>query len=189
MFLIRQLPTLPTPLITNLHFNYCLGANLRNYIDYINVFKNRWNVDWHGSYDCGRPHSACVRTYAVKITKLSPDVGPYKFTHKHKHTHTHTHTHMYTYRQRPPVASYHIVHQRYGEKNKIKFSMENITQLPISFFFFTSYMYLHVYKHKIKHYSTMQKKKHSVKVLFKFRSCLIFWTCVNTSNDKPCNKT
>ena len=107
VFLIRQLPTLPTPLYTNLNFNYCLGANLRNYIDYINVFKNRWNVDWHGSYidyinvfknrwnvdwhgsyDCGRPHSACVRTYAVKITKLSPDVGPYKFTHTHTHTYT-----------------------------------------------------------------------------------------------------
>ena len=60
----------------------------------MNVLKNRWNVDWHGSYDCGRPHSTCVRTYAVKITKLSPDVGPYKFTH----THTHTHTHTFSYR-------------------------------------------------------------------------------------------
>ena len=27
------------PLYTNLHFNYCSGENLRNYIDYINMFK------------------------------------------------------------------------------------------------------------------------------------------------------
>ena len=47
------------------------------------------------------PHSACVRTYAVKHTKMSPDVGPYKCTHTHTHTHTRTHTrthaHTYTY--------------------------------------------------------------------------------------------
>ena len=28
-----------------------------------------------------------VRTYAVKNTKISPDVGSYKSTHTHTHTH------------------------------------------------------------------------------------------------------
>ena len=41
VFLIHQLPTLPIPLYTNLNFTYCVGANLRNCIDYINGFKYR----------------------------------------------------------------------------------------------------------------------------------------------------